>query len=210
MNLADVDEAVAVSPWHLVVDLSYNIFRAFCRGQRGVYTNAKTAKPMRVGRRNLDQRNVQRHGAALKQLLHFAQVYRRVIGAAIVDRFANISADENGVVPEMAFHFRLDVIRVAERKQVNHFHVPDKRGALQERFHQGFGLGTAWLNVNPHPGPDRFESLLRGLLLFCILASPVHTEPFSKRLTASVSWPRTAGGTRRIRDGRWPAPASLP
>src|SRR5438552_326407 len=116
------------------------------------------------------------------------------------------------VKPEMEGHFRHNAIfiGVAKSKQVNDLDVPHKRAALQERFHQGFGLGTAWLNVNPHPGPDRFESLLRGLLLFCILASPVHTEPFSKRLTASVSWPRTAGGTRRIRDGRWPAPASLP
>ena len=55
----------------------------------------KAAEAMRVGRGNLDERDIERHGAALKQFLDFAEIDGRVVGAAVVDGVADVGADED-------------------------------------------------------------------------------------------------------------------
>src|SRR5205085_5912642 len=99
-----MDETVAVRARHLIVDLGHDVARALGGRQSRVHTNAKTAKPMRVRRRNFNQCDVERHGATFKKLFDLAEIDRRVVGATLVDRLTHVAADKYGIVTEMAGH----------------------------------------------------------------------------------------------------------
>src|SRR5205807_4562450 len=96
VNVVDVNEAVAVSTRHVVVDLRDNILRHFGRGQGSIHTDPKAAIAVRVRRRNLNQGHVNGHLAALEQPFDFAEIDGSVIGAAVVNGFAYVGADEHG------------------------------------------------------------------------------------------------------------------
>src|SRR5580704_11250186 len=98
VQFADVNEAVAVGPWHLCVYLCHHAMRAFGRGKRGIDANAETAITVGIGRRHLNEGNVDRHLAALEQRFDLAQEDRRVVGAAIANGFADIPADKQSVM----------------------------------------------------------------------------------------------------------------
>ena len=66
VDLAHMDEAVAVGARHLVVYLRDHIAGQARGGQGGVDADPEAAETVRVGRRDLNERNVDRHRAALE------------------------------------------------------------------------------------------------------------------------------------------------
>src|SRR5215471_7645394 len=97
-----MNETIAVSSRHIVVDLRDNVAGTPGGCKRSVHAYTKTAKAVRVWRRHFDQGDINRHPAALEQFLDFTQVNRRVVGTAFVDRLPNVGADENCIVPEVS------------------------------------------------------------------------------------------------------------
>src|SRR5215813_2405502 len=103
--ITHMNETIAVGSRHIVVDLRDNVAGALGGCKRGIYPDTKTAKTVRVGRRNFGQSNCNRHRAALEQFLDFAQINWCVVGAAFVDCFPDVGADEDCIVAEVACHF---------------------------------------------------------------------------------------------------------
>ena len=142
---------------------------AFRGRQGGVDADAEAAESVGIGRRDFDQRHIDRHGAALKQPFNFAEVNWSVVGAAVVDGVAHVGADKYGVVPEVSRHFGGDIGRAAHGHHVDDFHVVDFWPAAHQRLDQGFGLGTAGLDVDAHPrlhALQRFVGRSQPLLVF--------------------------------------------
>src|SRR5678815_5718183 len=104
-----MDETIAVSSRHIVVELRDHVAGALGGCQGSVHANAETAKAVRIRWRNLYQGHVNRHRTALEKLLNFAQVDWSVISATIVDRLAHIRANEDCVMAEVGGHFRRDI-----------------------------------------------------------------------------------------------------
>ena len=128
VEFADVDKAVAVGARHLRVHLRHHGMRVLGGGKRGVYANAEAAVAVRVGRRHLDEGDVNGHLAALEQRLDLTQEDRGIVGAAVVDGFADVAADEQGVVTEVAGHLGRAIRRRSQSQQVHDFDVV-QRGA---------------------------------------------------------------------------------
>ena len=120
-----MDKAVAVGARHLVVDLRDDVTRALRSGQSGVDAYPKTAEAMRVGRRDFDERNIDRHRSAFEKFFDFAQINGRVIGAPVIDGIAHIAADEHRIVAKVPSHFRRNVGRAAHGHHVDDFYVFD-------------------------------------------------------------------------------------
>src|SRR5205807_1734754 len=74
IDIIDMDEAVAVGARHIVVDLRHNVLGNLGGGQGGVDTNSEAAIAVRIGRRDLDQGNVNGHFTAFKQTFNFAEI----------------------------------------------------------------------------------------------------------------------------------------
>ena len=100
------------SPWvrgMLRVDLRDDV-RAVCdRGAGDVHRDAQRAEAVRVGRRDLDQRDVEREHAGAEQPRDLAQEDRHVVGAPLLDRLADVRADEERVDPEAPAYSRRGV-----------------------------------------------------------------------------------------------------
>ena len=99
----------------------------FASRQGGIDADAEAAESVRIGRRNLNQGHVDRHRPAFEQSFNLAQIDRSVVGAAVVDRFPHVGADEHGVVPEVPRHLRRHVGRAAHGHHVDDFHIAQRR-----------------------------------------------------------------------------------
>src|SRR6266851_1443874 len=150
-----MDETVAIRPRHVVVDLHNNVAGTLGGGKRCIHSYPKTAKTVRVGRRHLDQGNVNRHFTTLEQFLDFAQIDGRVVGAAIIDGIPNVGANEHGVMPEVPSHLRRDIGGCPHGHHVDDFHIVHFGSATDQGFDQSLWLCAAWLNVDTHSGLDK-------------------------------------------------------
>ena len=104
VDVVDVDEAVAERPRHRPVELDDDR-----RGGADGRVHRLDARPERaeavgVGRRRVDEHDVERQRAALEQARDVGQEDRHVVGASLVDRGAGIRPDEQRAVPEVAGH----------------------------------------------------------------------------------------------------------
>src|SRR5260370_16892361 len=144
-----MNETVAIGSWHVVVDLRDHIAGTLGGGKRGVNANAKTAEAMGIRWRNFDQRNINWHGAALEQFLNLAEVNRRVIGAAVVDRFPYIRTDKNSVVPKVPSHLRRDEWSHPHGHHVYNFHIAHRPSAPHHSFNYYLSLSPSLLHINP-------------------------------------------------------------
>jgi hypothetical protein len=88
-----------------------------------------------VRRRALQQAQVDPDRLGSKQLLDFAEEDRRIIGAPLLHRLAHIAADEQGVVPEVAFVFRKTVVGDPHGRHVQHLHILQFGAAARQRLH---------------------------------------------------------------------------
>ena len=162
IDLADVDEAVAIGARHLVVHLGDHEAGSLGSGEGGVDADPEAAEAVSVGRRDLDERHVNGHGAALEKIFDLAEVDGGVVGAAVVDGVAHVAADEHGVVAEMAGHLGRNVGGGAHGQHVDDFDVFDVGPALHQRLDQRLRLGAAGLNVDAHTGGDATQGFVGG------------------------------------------------
>ena len=171
-----MNETVAVGARHLVIDLGHDVMRHLGRSQRGIHANPKTAEAVGIGRRNFDERHVNRHRAALKQAFNLAEVYGSVVGAALADGVAHIGPDEHGIVAKMPFHLGRHIRRAAHRHHVDDLHIMHLRGAAHQRFDQSLWFGTARLNVDSHPGANQAQRIIRCHEATFIMRFPGHAR----------------------------------
>src|SRR6266536_926098 len=186
VDFAHVDDAVAISTRHLIVDLCDHVASLMGGGEGCVQPDSKTAEPVRVGRRDLDQCDVEWHGAADEEFFNFAQVDRRVVGTAVVDGVAHVGADEDGVVAEMSSHFGGNVRRRPHGHHVDDLDILDVRTALHERFDQSLRFGAPGLDVNPHAGLDTAQRFFGRAQFFLVLNFPRHSFLFLPNLALMI------------------------
>src|ERR1035441_8769352 len=120
----------------LLVDLHNHVTGALRRRERNVDARPQAHVPVGVGRSALQQAHVDLDGPRGKQLLDFAQEDRRVIGAPLLHRLAHVAADEQRVVPEVAFVLRKTVVGHPRSLHVDHLHILQFGAAPRQRLHQ--------------------------------------------------------------------------
>src|SRR6516225_6861514 len=155
-----MNETIAISSWHIVVDLRDHIPGALGGGQRGVHANPKTAISVRIRRGDLNQGDVNRHCATLEQLFNFAEIDWSVVGTAVIDRLAYVRTDENGVVAKVWEHLGRDVGSYAHSHHVNDFHPTNCRRPTYQCLNQRLRLCAAWLDVHTHSRLDHTHGLV--------------------------------------------------
>ena len=148
VNLADVDEALAVGARHLPVHLDDEMARAEARGHAAVDGRAEAEKPVVVRRAGLQERYVDRNLAAGEQLFDLAEENRRVVGASGLHCLADVPAEEQAVVAEDALILGPGVGRLSERQHVADFNVAEGGSTLDERIHERFGGAAAFVDID--------------------------------------------------------------
>src|SRR4051812_2580341 len=79
-----MNKAVAKSTGHVVVDLGDNLVCDPGSGESGVNPDAEAAVTVRIGRRNLDESNIDGHLPAFEEALDFAEIDGGIVGAAVL------------------------------------------------------------------------------------------------------------------------------
>jgi hypothetical protein len=98
------------------------VTRALRRGQRRIDARPQAHIPVRVGRRALQQAHIDLDRLRSEQPLDFTEEDRRIIGAPFLHRLAHIAADEQGIMPEVAFILRKNVVGDPHGRHVKHLH----------------------------------------------------------------------------------------
>src|SRR5438270_9512708 len=130
-----MNETIAVSSWHIVIDLRDHVTGTLGGGQRGIYANAKTAKAVGIRRRNFYQSNINLHRARFEELFDFTEVNGSVVGATIVYGLANIGADKDRIMAEVASHIWGNIGRRAHGHHVHDFDVANFGAAAHQRLY---------------------------------------------------------------------------
>ena len=97
VDVVDVDERVAERAGDMLVDHGDHRLSAFDGGQRRVDRCAERYIAVRVGRRDLNHRDVARKHTAAVELLRLAQKDGNVVGIARLRHLAHVPADEERV-----------------------------------------------------------------------------------------------------------------
>ena len=98
---------------------------------------------MGVGRRRVDEDDVERQRAALEQPRHVRQEDRHVVGPTLVDRGAGVRPDEQGPMAEVARHLRREVRARALRVEVDDRDVAELGRARDEASSRTDGVAAA-------------------------------------------------------------------
>ena len=150
MKRADVNKAVAERAGHVGIHLGDDVIRALDRSLHHVHRHAKAAKPVRVRRTDLYERDVQMDLFPAKQRRDVAQENRCVVCDAFVNGVAHVGSDEEGVVAEVGEQFAARVRRAAKREDVDDLHVEYIRATFGERGHERLRCGATGANEHPH------------------------------------------------------------
>ena len=194
IQVADVNKAVTEGARHLIVHLGDHEAGTVGGGQGGIHAHTIAAEPVRIGRGDLNQRNIERHGVRNEQLLDLAQVDWGVIGAAVVNGFADIGADKDRVMAKVSRHLRGDVRSRAHGEHVDDLDAFHIRTALHQRFDKSFRFGATGLDVNSHARLHIKQGLLRRTQFLFVVILPGHRNLSRPRLARSAS-----GGRRCLR-----------
>src|ERR1039458_3901647 len=125
-------------------------------------------EPVGGGRAHLRERDVNRQ-LALEKPFNLAQADRRVIATALRHRFANVAAQKQAVVPEVAGVFRPQVGQRAQCQHLAHFDVPQLGCASHQRFQQHDRDAAPLLHPDPIARVNQFDrALSAGNPLFII------------------------------------------
>ena len=136
VDVVDVDEALAERPRHRPVELDDDRLRRADGRVHRLDARPERAEPVGVGRRRVDEHDIERQGAALEQARDVGQEDRDVVGAALVDRRAGVRPDEQGAMPEVAGHLGRQVRPRALRVEVDDADVAQLLGAIDQRLEQ--------------------------------------------------------------------------
>jgi len=94
IELVDMDEAVAVYPWHVTVDLSDHDLRGVYSRSGHVDRDAEAAIATPIRRRHLNEGDVERPAPRTEQLRDLGEKARQVIDAIPIELVAHVVADE--------------------------------------------------------------------------------------------------------------------
>ncbi len=176
-QLGDVDEGVAEGARHLPVDHGDHGPRVLDRGLGGVDADPVGTESVLVGRRDVDQSDIDRHLAARDQGRDVVQVDGHEIGPPLVDRGADVGAGEERPVAEVALHPGRHVGRRGESQDVHDLDILEFRSASHHGIdEQGRRVAPG---VDPHPvaGPDVLDRVLGSRHPFSEDTVPVHRAP---------------------------------
>jgi len=161
-NLADVQEAIAEGARHLVVHFGDDVAGALGGGEAAIHAGAEAQESMFIRRAGLHEGGVERQLAGAEEVLNFAQEDGRVIGAAFLNGLADVAAEEQAVVAEMAFVFRASVGGVAECQHVDELDVVELVGAEHESVDQRLGRAAAFPEPDAVAGGDEGDGFFGG------------------------------------------------
>ena len=109
-DFADVQEGIAQGAGHLVVDFGDDDAGALRGAEGAVDAGAQAEVAVLVGRRSLDEGDVEGHFAGPEELLDFTEEDGGVVGASGGYCAAHVVAEEQAAVAEVAFVFGQRVI----------------------------------------------------------------------------------------------------
>ena len=109
VHVIDVDESVAVDARHLVIHLGDDELGDLRRRLDHVHADAKAHVPVFVGRRGLDEGDVDADEAAVEQGRNVREGNRRIVRGARIHRVPGVVADKEGIVAEVPLEFRVGV-----------------------------------------------------------------------------------------------------
>ncbi len=163
-----MQERVSHRARHAFVHFRHHDARPPRRRQRAIRAHAQADEAVLVRRAHLHERDVNRQ-LALEKPFNLAQTDRRVIATALRHRFANVAAQKQAVVPEVAGVFRPQVGQRAQCQHLAHFDVPQLGCASHQRFQQHDRDAAPLLHPDPIARVNQFDrALSAGNPLFII------------------------------------------
>ncbi|HEY2469414.1 MAG TPA: hypothetical protein VGI45_16455 [Terracidiphilus sp.] len=120
---ADVNGCVTVGARSAVIHLGDHRFGAADCRQCAVDRCAEAHETVSIRRRYLHQHNVKRQSAGLEEAFNFAEKDGSVVGASLSDSFANVIAEKESAMTEVALVFGTRVGRLAQSLHVDEFDV---------------------------------------------------------------------------------------
>ena len=154
-----------------------------------VRRHAVAAEPVRVGRRHLDQRHVDRQRAAPEQARHLGEEARREVRASLLDRLAGRAAEEEAVVAEALLHAGLGVFGRSHCHHVDDLDTGEFASPRHQGFDEGLRLAGRMADHDAVAGLDGPQRLGGGHKLVFISGIDVGHWVCSHPL-----WSRFAGG----------------
>ena len=125
-----------------------------------------------IGRRDLDQRYVQRQDAVGEETFNLVEEDRDGVGASCLHRASRVGGDKNGVVPAVRGVFGFAVRRRAEVDAVQDLHAAQQQYALTERLNQGLRGSGRHVDEHALSALEHTESRFRGRLLLFVNVTP--------------------------------------
>ena len=104
---------------------------------------------MSIGRRDVDQDDVERDGAAQEESRHVRQEDRHVVGTTLVDRGPCIGPDEERPMPEMAGHLGSQVRTRPLRVEVDDRDVAQLLRPIDEGVEEDRRRGRGAMDIDP-------------------------------------------------------------
>ena len=100
------------------IDLGDDMPGAFGGGLDDIHRDAVAAEAVFVGRRNLDERHVDGHGATAKKIRNIHQVHRSIIGAPFRYRFTGRRRHKKGFQAASFVETRFRVATLSQAEDV--------------------------------------------------------------------------------------------
>lgn len=159
VDVAEVQQAVTKAARHAGVDLCDDGLGGLDRGARGVHRGSKRAVAVLVRRRDVDERDVERHGTAAEELRHLAQEHGHVVGLTTSHRLPDVLADEQGVDAEARRHLRLRVRGGALGVKLDDLDGAEFGGAGGQSAYEALRRGGDAVYVDAVAGTHRADGL---------------------------------------------------
>ena len=189
VDVADVDQPVAVGARHCGVHLRHHMAGRLHGGARHIHRNAQRAVAVFVGRGDLHQRHIQRHDALTEEAGDFAQEDGHIVGHTFIHGGADVGPHEEGVGVETLRHLRARIGGFALGVDADDLHVAQLFVAVGHGLHQQFGCGRAAMDKDAVPRFDDLYGFFNGFPLHLIDA-PKQGARRKERQAQSGPWQR--------------------
>ena len=131
--------------------------RRFDRSFHDVDRHPETAEPVRIGRADLDQGDVQMESTIPEKPRYLRQEDGCVVGESRLDLIADVAAYEERILPAIGLEFLRGVRGGAVGQDVENLDVEDFGNPMGEGLNQCLGGGTAGSNKDPHSAAESGE-----------------------------------------------------
>ena len=144
VHILDFYEPVPVDLRHLAVDLGYDQWSHLDGGLDDVDGNPQAHVTVPIGRRGLDQGDVDGRDLPSEEVWNLGEEYRRVVSSSPVDGISCAVPDEEGVEPEVILELLVGVRGDPQAPDVDHLRLEEGLGValdvIDERVEQVLGL----------------------------------------------------------------------